>query len=469
MEGENTKPKILIFGGTGYLGKYMVKASVASGHKTFVYARPVTQNSRTSKVEIHKEFQGIGVTIIEGELDEHEKIVSVLKEVDVVISTVAYPQFLDQLKIVDAIKVAGNIKRFLPSEFGCEEDRVRPLPPFEACLETKRIVRRAIEAAQIPYTFVSANLCGAYFANVLLRPSESHDDVVVYGSGEAKAVFNYEEDIAKCTIKTGWNFKRVHVSEEELVKLSETLSPPEDIPISIIHSALAKGDLMNFELGEDDIEASMLYPDFKFTTIDQLLDIFLIDPPKPAQMEGENTKPKKLIFGGTGYLGKYMVKASVSSGHKTFVYARPVTQNSRPSKLEIHKEFQGIGVTIIEGELDEHKKIVSILKEVDVVISTVAYPQFLDQLEIVHAIKVAGNIKRFLPSEFGCEEDRVRPLPPFEAYLEKKRIVRRAIEAAQIPYTFVSANLCGAYFVNVLLRPFESHDDVVVYGSGEAK
>ena len=68
-------------------------------------------------------------------------------------------------------------------------------------------------------------------------------------------------------------------------------------------------------------------------------------------MEGENTKPKKLIFGGTGYLGylgMHMVKASVSSGHKTFVYARPVTQNSRPSKLEIHKEFQGIGVTIIE-------------------------------------------------------------------------------------------------------------------------
>ena len=48
----------------------------------------------------------------QGELDEHEKIVSVLKEVDVVISTVAYPQFLDQLKIVDAIKVAGNIKVF---------------------------------------------------------------------------------------------------------------------------------------------------------------------------------------------------------------------------------------------------------------------------------------------------------------------------------------------------------------------
>ncbi|GAY65884.1 hypothetical protein CUMW_244450 [Citrus unshiu] len=61
------------------------------------------------------------------------------------------------------------------------------------------------------------------------------------------------------------------------------LPPPEDIPISIIHSILVKGDLMNFELGEDGIEASKLYPDFKFTTIDQLLDIFLINPLKPAR------------------------------------------------------------------------------------------------------------------------------------------------------------------------------------------
>jgi len=39
---------------------------------------------------------------------------------------------------------------------------------------------------------------------------------------------------------------------------------------------------MNFELGEDDIEASRLYPDLGYTTIDQLLDIFLDNPPKPT-------------------------------------------------------------------------------------------------------------------------------------------------------------------------------------------
>jgi len=34
----------------------------------------------------------------------------VIKEADIVISALAYPQLMDQLKIIDAIKVAGNIK-----------------------------------------------------------------------------------------------------------------------------------------------------------------------------------------------------------------------------------------------------------------------------------------------------------------------------------------------------------------------
>ena len=79
------------------------------------------------------------------------------------------------------------------------------------------------------------------------------------------------------------------------------------------------------------------------------------------------------------------------------------------------------------------------------------------------------SLQRFLPSDFGVEEDRVHPLPPFQAFLNKKIKIRREIEAAKIPYTFVSANCFGAYFVNFLLRPYENKKDIVVYGSGESK
>lgn len=48
--------------------------------------------------------------LFQAQLQEHEKLVSVLREVDVVISALAFPQVPDQLKIIEAIKVAGNIK-----------------------------------------------------------------------------------------------------------------------------------------------------------------------------------------------------------------------------------------------------------------------------------------------------------------------------------------------------------------------
>ncbi|KAL0360082.1 UNVERIFIED_CONTAM: Eugenol synthase 1 [Sesamum radiatum] len=229
MEVQKNKSKILVFGGTGYIGSYMVKASIKLGHPTYVFSRP-----NSHKTEMLNQLQSMGAIIVNGTMDEHDRLVSLLREVDVVISALAYPQVLDQLKIIEAIKVAGNIKRFLPSDFGVEEDRVSVLPPFEAFLEKKRKIRRAVEAANIPYTFVSANCFGAYFVNFLLRPYEQKQEIVtVYGSGEAK----------------GEDFNHI--------------------------SLLA-------HFSEDDVEASALYPDLKVTTIDELLNIFLCNPPKPV-------------------------------------------------------------------------------------------------------------------------------------------------------------------------------------------
>lgn len=59
-------------------------------------------------------------------------------------------------------------------------------------------------------------------------------------------------------------------------------------------------------------------------------------------------KSKILVFGATGYLGKYMVKASASMGHPTYAYVRPLHPDSAPSKLQLHQEFESMGVTIFQ-------------------------------------------------------------------------------------------------------------------------
>eukprot|EP00256_Glycine_max_P061458 XP_014630587.1 eugenol synthase 1 [Glycine max] len=221
----------------------------------------------------------------------------------------------EKLRVINSIKISENVKRFLPSNFRVEEDRVNPLPPFQAVLDKKRKIRRKIEAVGIPYTFVSANCFGAYFVNYLLRSYEKKNNITVYGNSDTKAVLNYEEDIAMYTIKVandprtcnrvvtyppskniisqnelislweqkgGQNFRKEFVAEEEIVNLSESLPPPHNIPVPILHSVFVRGDLVNFELRENDLEASSLYPDYNYTSIHKLLDIFLANPPTPA-------------------------------------------------------------------------------------------------------------------------------------------------------------------------------------------
>lgn len=316
---DEKKSKILIMAATGYLGNYMVRASIALGYPTFVYVRPINPNSvsvhNTAKIQLLEEFGSMGVTIFQGELDEHEKLVWVLQQVDVVISTLAVPQHLDQLKLIHAMKEAGNIKRFVPSEFGNEVDRAKGLPPFQRLLENKKKIRRATEAAGIPFTYVAANTFAVYFVDLLIHPHENNDhQLTIYGDGQTKVVLNYEEDVAIYTIKaatdrrvanrviicrppknivtqlelvsswekkTGRTFKRTYILEEELIKLSQTLPVPDNIGVSILHNVFIKGDQTNFELTENDLEASKLYPEHKYTSVDDLLNLCLVNPPKP--------------------------------------------------------------------------------------------------------------------------------------------------------------------------------------------
>lgn len=57
------KSKILIIGGTGYIGKFIVEASAAAGHPTFVLVRESTL-SDPQKSHLIQTFINSGVNII---------------------------------------------------------------------------------------------------------------------------------------------------------------------------------------------------------------------------------------------------------------------------------------------------------------------------------------------------------------------------------------------------------------------
>ncbi|XP_059454656.1 phenylcoumaran benzylic ether reductase Betv6-like [Corylus avellana] len=307
------KSRILIIGGTGYIGKFIVEASAKAGHPTFALVRETTLSDPV-KGKLVDNFRSLGVTLLHGDLYDHGSLVKAIKQVDVVISTVGRLQFGDQVKIIAAIKEAGNIKRFFPSEFGNDVDRVHAVGPAKKAFATKAEIRRAIEAEAIPYTYVTSNLFAGYFLPTLAQPgarAPPRDKVFIFGDGNAKAIFNKEEDIGTYTIravddprtvnkilylrtpkniyslnelvalwekKIGKTLEKIYVSEEKILKDMEESDFPVNAILSINHSVFVKGDETNFEIEDSfGVEASELYPDVNYTTVDEYLDPFVGD------------------------------------------------------------------------------------------------------------------------------------------------------------------------------------------------
>jgi hypothetical protein len=78
-----------------------------------------------------------------------------------------------------------------------------------------------------------------------------------------------------------------------------------------------------------------------------------------------------------------------------------------------------------------------------------------------------------LPSEFGTDPARMpNALEPGRVTFDDKMVVRKAIQDAKIPFTYVSANCFAGYFLGGLCQPgyiLPSRDSVVLFGDGNTK
>ncbi|KAL9248483.1 Eugenol synthase 2-like protein [Drosera capensis] len=106
-----SKSKVLMIGGTGYIGKFIVETSVKAGHTTFALVRDSTiSDPAAAKASVIQKFHELGVNLLYGGMSEHDSLARAIKEVDTVISAVDLHLVAEQVKIIDAIKEAGNVK-----------------------------------------------------------------------------------------------------------------------------------------------------------------------------------------------------------------------------------------------------------------------------------------------------------------------------------------------------------------------
>ncbi|KAK2373701.1 hypothetical protein P8452_46646 [Trifolium repens] len=309
------KSKVLVVGGTGYIGRRIVKASLEQGHETYVLQRPDI-GLEIEKVQMLLSFKKQGAHLVEGSFSDHQSLVDAVKLVDVVICTMSGVHFrshnlMMQLKLVEAIKDAGNVKRFLPSEFGMDPALMgHALEPGRVTFDEKMTIRKTIEDANIPFTYISANCFAAYFAGNLSQMGTlfpPRDKVVLYGDGNVKVVLMDEDDVATYTIKTiddprtlnktiylrppeniltqreliekwekliGKKLDKSTLSEQDFLSSIKGLDFVGQVGMGHFYHIFYEGCLANFEVG-DEQEASKLYPEVQYTGMDEFLKLYV--------------------------------------------------------------------------------------------------------------------------------------------------------------------------------------------------
>uniref|UniRef100_A0A0D9UVU2 NmrA-like domain-containing protein n=1 Tax=Leersia perrieri TaxID=77586 RepID=A0A0D9UVU2_9ORYZ len=308
--GEEKKSRILVVGATGYIGKHVVAAAARLGHPTTALVRDLSPSDQ-AKSQLLQSLRDAGVNLLHGDLYDHASLLAAVRDADVVISTLGALQIADQTKLIAAIKEAGNVSRFIPSEFGLDPDHTGAVEPVKSIFAGKAAVRRAVEEAGIPYTYVVSNYFAGYSLPVLgqnLPPAPPVDRVVILGDGKTKVVFVEEDDIGTLTVraavdpraenkavhirpaantvsheeliavwekKTGKKLERVYVPEDAVLKQIQESPIPLNILLSIAHAAYIRGETTTPLDPATDLEATELYPDVKYTTVDEYLDRLL--------------------------------------------------------------------------------------------------------------------------------------------------------------------------------------------------
>ncbi|KAF0914833.1 hypothetical protein E2562_032514 [Oryza meyeriana var. granulata] len=200
----------LIVGATGYIGRFVAEACLDSGLETFILVRP--GNACPERAAAVDALRQKGAVVVE---EGRKSVEAALRAhgVEVVISVMGGASILDQLGLIKAIRAAGTVKRFLPSEFGHDVDRARPVGAGLRFYEEKRRVRRAAEASGVPYTFICCNSIAGWPYYDSTHPSELPpplDRFQIYGDGTVRAFFVAGSDIGKFTIKAAYDARSIN-------------------------------------------------------------------------------------------------------------------------------------------------------------------------------------------------------------------------------------------------------------------
>lgn len=157
-----TASKILIFGGTGTIGRYITAALLRakpSFHQLVLFTSP---NSAKEKAQQLNKWKSEGLSIIVGDLTSEADVTAAYAGVDTVISAVGRGGLQLQINLLRLAEASDSVKWFLPSEFGTDiehnTDKSPHERPHQLKLQVRKYIRENVKRVKVTYV-----VTGPYF------------------------------------------------------------------------------------------------------------------------------------------------------------------------------------------------------------------------------------------------------------------------------------------------------------------
>ncbi|KAH8896441.1 NAD(P)-binding protein [Thozetella sp. PMI_491] len=204
-----TPSRILLFGGTGVIGKYITSSLLRAKPAIGKLVLFTSANSATTKKEQLDKWKADGLEVVVGDLTNDADVTAAYKGVDTVISAVGRDGLQHQLNLLKLAEESSSVKWFLPSEFGTDIEHNAKSPnekPHQNKLKVRKYITENISRVKVTYV-----VTGPYFdmwvntlANTEVIGGFKPDtkEAFIIGDGEGKVGFCTMWDVGKFVVAT---------------------------------------------------------------------------------------------------------------------------------------------------------------------------------------------------------------------------------------------------------------------------
>lgn len=260
MENENADPPPQA---SGSLGEPVLNALVKSGKFNVTVIKRQSSSSGFSD----------SVTVRTADFESVDSVTAALKDQDAVVSTVGTQGLPGQAVFIEAA-VAANVKRFLPSDFGCDvaNPKAGVLPVFKYKIDTHEKLREAAAAKpDFTYTLVcnGAFLDWGLQRNFLLNWQESKP--TIYDGGKSLFSATTLDSVGQAVVgilshpeETKNRFvyvKDIDVSQNQLLEIAKKVNPGKtwEEPTFVDTADLEKSSYESLAKGEFTVPVIMAF------------------------------------------------------------------------------------------------------------------------------------------------------------------------------------------------------------------